>query len=368
MTSEKISSLSVCMLIFALSKASFLGTGFIYIYEHTNTAALYSVLLGIIIGFFIVMMYLKLMNYEPNKSITEKTFSLFPKPLAFILNFILIIGAICMSILTFWRLVDFLTSQYLTNTPSIIIGLLIISLIFYTLIKNLEVMTRFSTIIFFICCILMIVNIAGLIPYVDFENLKPLSFGSPSNFIKSSFVFAVLFAGPCFLLTIIPKNNIVDKEKLNKMFVIFYFISAIVLFLIFFFVLTCLGREIIDIYSYPVYIVLKKITFFSFIQSVENVTFVLWYLYLHILCLMSLYFIKNTFIQVFNIKRKKKNVLIISSILCFITFIVPYFVLEKNYILTNKVYDILPIGLNIFYVIFSIICFIIIMFKKLKRF
>lgn len=364
MTKEKINSLSVCMLIFALSKASFLGIGFIYIYEHAETSALYSVLLGILIGGVAIYVFQKLMDFKPEKSITEKTFDLFPRVLAHIINFILVISALVMAILAFWRLVDFLTSQYLTATPSIIIGLLIISIIFYTLIKNLEVMTRFSTITFFICAVILLVNIGGLIPYVELDNLKPLTFGKDFGFIKSSLVFATLFSGPCFFMTIIPKDNIVDKEKFNKMFWKFYMLSAFVLFLIFFFTITCLGTGIIDIYTYPVYIVLKKITFFSFVESIENVSFLLWYLYLHILCLMSLYFIKNTIIQVFKIKRKTRNVVIISLFLCILTLTIPYFILENNYILSVKIYKILPIGLNVLYIFISILFFVIILFKK----
>lgn len=364
MKNEKVNSLSVCMLIFALSKASFFGAGFHYVYENTHTSALFSVLLGIVLGLVIILVYLKLLS---DKSLPLKIKEHFPKPISWFINTVLCVCAILYACLAFWRIVDFLVSQYLTNTPSLIIGILVIALVFYTLIKNLEVLTRFATITFIISGILILINILGLIPYVNLDNMKPLNFSLNPDFLKASFGFALLFAGPCFYITIFAKDNITDAKSFNKKFLIFYFISAVAIFLIFFFVLTCLGNEVIKLYTYPVYMVLKKIQFFNFIESIENITFFLWYIYLHILLLTCLFYVKNSIIELFKLKINTKNSVIISFILCIITLIIPFLVLEKNYSLSNKIYHEAPILINLVIVTISIICLIIFSIKKKRN-
>lgn len=365
MTKEKINSLGVCMLIFALTKATFLGIGFNYVFKNLETSSLISVIIGVILGYIIITIYLKVMSVEEDLNFTQKVKKTFSKPIAFFINSVTILVSLTGSVLAFWRIVDFLTSQYLTKTPTIIIGILLISLIFYTLSKNIEVLTRFATIIFAICTVMIIINIFGLLPYVDIENLKPINIiENMDNIFTSSIVFAFLFAGPCFFLTIIPKNSIVDKQKLNKMLYKFYTFSGVVLFIIFFLILACLGIEIINIYKYPAYIVLKKIVVLDFVESIENVTFILWYLYLHILCLTALHFTKDTLISMFNIKRTTKSVTIIALILSTITLLVSYFLFDKNYTLAIYVSETFPLILDIILVSVSIIYLI---FYKIKR-
>lgn len=363
MSNEKVNSINICMLLSSLTKASFFGSGFHYIYNNSGTGALFSVLLGVILGFFIVLLYLKIITDKPlHLKIKES----FPKPIAYIINFFIIIISLSIACLVFFRIIDFLSTQYLTNTPSLILGLLVISLIFYLLCKNLEVLTRFGIICFFITGFLILINVAGLIPFVELDNYKPLELNFPSGFIKSSLTFALLFAGPCFFTTMFGRNNIIDKDKLNKRFIIFYFISALFIFLIFFFVLACLGNETIKLFTYPVYIVLKKISIFNFIESIQNITFFLWYIYLHILATCSLFFVKNTIISNLNIKINTKKSVIISLILCLIIFVLSFAILEENYLISNAIYKILPILLNLALVIISFIIFIIFKIKKIN--
>ena len=361
MNNEKVSSLNICMLISALTKASFFGAGFHYIYKNASTGSLFSVLLGIILGFIIILLYLNIITDKP---LPLKLKEIFPKVIAYFLNAIIILISLAFACLVFFRIIDFLSTQYLTNTPSIVLGLLVISLVFYLLIKNLEVLTRFATVCFFISEILILINVGGLIPYVEFDNFKPLMLNFPNGFLKATFSFALLFAGPCFFTTIFGRDNITDKEKFNKKFIIFYFISSLAIFLIFFFVLACLGSETIKLFTYPVYIVLKRISMFNFIESVENITFFLWYIYLHILMTISLFYIKNTLIHTFNLTITTKKSAIIALILCFITFILPFIFLEKNYMISNGIYSVIPILLNLALIIISFIIFVTLKIKK----
>lgn len=357
MNEEKVNSFSICMLIFGLTKASFFGVGFEYVYKNSHTSSLLSVITGITLGIFISLIFINLIK---EKSIILRIKDNFPKVISFIINLILSLCALFYAAMALWRIIDFLASQYLTNTPTILTSVLVIGIIFYTLIRNKEVLTRFATIVFFISLFLFILNMISLIPYIDLDNLKPFKI-TLNGYIKSSLYFALLFSGPLFFLTIFNKNNITDIDKFKKRYLIFYGLSSITIMIIFFLVITCFGDEIISIYSYPVYMVLKKISLVSFIESIENFSSIIWYIFLHILILCSLFYIKETILEYTNIKKSKRNIMIISFILCLITLLLPIFVLEKNYNLAENIYIIFPVITNLTMILTSL--FLLIYFK-----
>ena len=140
MNEEKVNSFSICMLIFGLTKASFFGVGFEYVYKNSHTSSLLSVITGITLVIFI--------NLIKEKSIILRIKDNFPKVISFIINLILSLCALFYAAMALWRIIDFLASQYLTNTPTILTSVLVIGIIFYTLIRNKEVLTRFATIVF----------------------------------------------------------------------------------------------------------------------------------------------------------------------------------------------------------------------------
>ncbi len=366
MSKEKISSLSLCLLTFSITSSTFLGIGFNRVFLNQGPSALLNILIGLIIGYFIVFVIFKIMDTEPELSLSQKIIKCFKKPFNYIINFTLIIVASLGAMLALWRIVDFLNSQYLSKTPSLLIGILVISLVFYIVCKNIEVLTRFSTIISVLCITMILINILSLIPEVDINNLKPFVVeNNIFKMIKSSFYFAILLAGPCLFITMVPKENIVDKKRFNKMFLIYFTISGIILFLIFFFILACLGLDIISLYKYPAYIVLKKISILNFIESIENITFIIWYLYLNILCSLLLLFVKNSVIDIFKIKITKNKAITISLILSTITLLVPYFIFNGNYKIMNTITNMLPIILLELMFLLSLFYLIIYKIKKI---
>ena len=87
--------------------------------------------------------------------------------------------------------------------------------------------------------------------------------------------------------------------------------------------------------------VLKKIKILDFIESIENIVFLLWFLYLLIICTLSLLFCKN-FLMPKNKQNKKKKNYIISFILSFSVSLIPIFVFESHYGITTIVYSLIP--------------------------
>ena len=105
--------------------------------------------------------------------------------------------------------------------------------------------------------------------------------------------------------------------------------------LIFFFTISILGNSLIELYRYPEYIILKKVSFTNAIENIENIVCFMWIFDIYMLMINSANQIKN------NVANKILLYLIIISSL-FIAIII-----LKYYQLTLLIYNYSGIVLGI---------------------
>ena len=90
-------------------------------------------------------------------------------------------------------------------------------------------------------------------------------------------------------------KDLVDKEKVTKFILSGYFLSGIIVFSVSLLSNCILGKYLIELYQYPGYLSLKKISLFGFIDRIENFMSLHWILSSFINMSMILYFIKILF-------------------------------------------------------------------------
>ena len=357
MENRKYTSFNVALLVPIFFLSAFFGIGFSFMFKYSKSYIIFCSIIGWFIGLLFIKLFLKLMNIYPDLPLDLKIKKLFGKKFSIFLICLFNLSLLLISIASFWRVADFLSTQYLTNTPLILISLLIMCAIYNIVKNNINISLRFAAIIIIISILIFIFNILGLIEFVDINNFKPLKFDFKGDIIAVIY-FLSFFCTPIFLITFIPKNKIIDKEKFNKYIYISYLISGIILILIIFFTISSLGLELTYLFKYPSYYVLKKIKFFNFLESIENLTFSIWFLYIIFTTGNCMLFMKNSI----KINFKFKNDKIISLFLCFLILIISIKIFEKNYSFYMAAYDIFPFIIPIL-VLF--ICLIIIIKEKI---
>ncbi len=363
MKNEKINSFQLCSLIPFITSSAFMGSGFLYLFHESEKSILISLILGLILSVPINMLMFKVFNKDPDETFIGKLKKNASQPIFYILSFLVIIATFAMGSIVLYRLVTFFETQFLTDLPKYFLSFLLSLLIFSIASKNMESLSRFSTFTFFICTFILIFNASSLIPYIETTNILPIIDTTKTNIILSSLVTAVLFSAPTFLLLIIPKNNIVDNKKLKKHMTLFYTYSAVTLLIISFITLSSLGIEVIKIYTYPVYIVLKKIHVFDFINSIENITILFWFFYLIVSSSLAFMFSKNAICEVFKIeKSSKKNIVL--GIILLTGILLPIYLFENISALDKP--DIVDLPL-IVYGIFIFVSFIYLILQKIKN-
>jgi hypothetical protein len=112
------------------------------------------------------------------------------------------------------------------------------------------------------------------------------------------------------------------------------------------------GINVNNLFDYPVYTTLKKIHLFSFLDSMENISIMLWMLFIINSCNMNLLFINNILKESFNINTKLLSFIIV--FICFIASVLTFnggFIESYNYIIFPTIISSLLIFLQLIYIL-----------------
>ena len=345
MNNEKINSFSLSTIIISLCSSAFYGTFSSYVISKVKTDAFICIIIGFIISIFFSKIILYIFNKNINLTYVQKNKKVFPK----IHNFIILIIMICSIaayILLTYRLSSFLSTQYLIDTPDFIILIMVLLITYYISSKGIETLSRVSTITFYISIIIFIFDFISLFNQINYNNFLPLFTSSTKDILVTSLLFSLYFTIPLINLNAIKKSQITDIYNFNKYLYSMMILSFVIILLNMFTTIGVLGVNVCNLFDYPIYTTLKSIKLFSFLDSMENVSIMLWVLFIINACSMNYLFITNT------INKKKYNFIIL--LLC---FIIPKIIFKNGYVQTYN-YILLPTVILIIILFIQIITII----------
>lgn len=305
--------------IYLLSRSLSLGLLFSYSFFLVGTNALISFIFGILLGIYFVFIYSKI---KLNKK--TKVFEIL------LYMFFILLSSIIIT--------TFISSFFLNKTPKIFIILPSILLCYYISTKDKDVMKWLSLALTFFSIITIIFNFFALMPHMEIKNILPLFTFKNKNMIKSIFFYAIVSSCPLLLL-----NN---EDYTTKDYIVFYVITNIITLIICFAIVSILGRSLINMYSYPEYMVLKKIQISSFIENVENFVSLIW--------LFDLYYLTSHSIKKINDILTPK----IGTVLIFLIAVINSFVINNNYEYLLYIYKRVP------YILYILVIPILILANK----
>ena len=317
---KKINTVQLCSMFIILILSATFGKGFSTVIKASGIDSWISVLIAGVLGFGILFIFIYISNYEKDLTLTEKTKKLFGNTFGTIINYILVIILFVTAVSLFYDLMRFISSQFLPETPILIIGFMFTLVIIYINIKGIETISRTAFIILIINIFLFIIAVFGLIGKFDISNLKPMLEFGLKNSVKGSMYILLLNILPSVVLLIIPKNTLVDYKKTSICIIISYIFSIILILLTIF------------LYLFPEYVVLKRINLFNFIDRIENIIVIQWIFGLFLNVSFIIYFITNTI--------KKNNNKIITYLIAFILLFISNYVFKNTTIYDVYIYNI----------------------------
>ncbi len=318
---KKINSLEYNTLIWFLTRATFIEITAEILLNTAHQDSWISIIIAIVFGIIPFFLYSYLKNKFPDKNIITLNKEKFGKFGTF-LNLILIASTLIFTICSFWIVVNFIDSQYLYRTPTIMIIIILILPVIYTIIKDFHIFSKVSLIMFYISLFFIIIILTGLISNIDINNIKPILNNSPNNILYGTFCFIGFNILPLFLLNIIPQNKI--KNYSPKKSFVFYLISSLSLLNVMFLTISIFGIHLSELYNYPSFHLLKRVSVLDIIDRVESILSLEWFLALFVQIITALFFIKEALKETFKPKEKTNNIImiIVCLIIAFLTQII----------------------------------------------
>ena len=342
---KKLSTLQFCAIEYFLILANNIGLTTYTLFHYAKQDSPLSIILGSILGIIPLTIYLKIINTNPELNIFEKIEYKFKKT-GKIINIILIISIAFFTSINYNNLINFVSSQYLSKTPQIIIALSFLPAIIYILNKETTIIGRTIFILLLICTSLLLLTIIGLIWQIKIENILPILENGIKKPIICSLIYVSYNITPLFLLTIIPKNEIIDKEKFNKRAIITYILGNLTTLIICFLTLSVLGINLTNLYKYPEYDVLKKVSLIGFIERTESTLSLKWIFYIFTLTILGILFITKYIKHTLKITNEKTNKKL-TSIISLIIVLWGKYIFQNNNKFNTITYKTLPIILSI---------------------
>lgn len=292
MTKKKLNNMEYAILNYFLTRAFFIGITFSCLNRILKQDSWITPLISIFIGLIMAYLVTYIINYKEKLCIIDKIDNIFKTKFKYIIIFLIIIIGIFYNIANTTNLNNFIHTQFLNKTPILVISILFMFVTLYILSKGINAIAKTTTIVFYISIVLVLITFIGLIPKFQITNLKP-SFQFDVNNLYQSLRFYYTFnITPIFLLTIIPKSDI-KNPKIYKCISISYFISTLSIFLSILLTMGIFGYELIDLYEYPEFQVLKQISLIGISSRIESVLVVQWLFDLFIYNVIIIYFVCN---------------------------------------------------------------------------
>ena len=325
------------LLIYFLSRSLFLGGGISTLFLYCSKDAYIAIILGTLLGIGIIYIISKIKISKPfNIYLQEKSF------INILIKFIFICYIIFGIFILLIILATFLYSYFLPFTPSVISCLPFIFLAAFLSPKSTSKIVYVAQVLFIISLILIFLKTILLANEFDFGNLLPVLTTKPFNIFKASLIFTILSTAPFILL--------IDESIQFKQSLKYYLISSLTIFIVVLTITAVLG-ELVNVYSYPEYSVLRKIRLFKFIENIENFISIGWFFDIFICLSLSSLKLK----QLFNTNKS----IVSFGITTLILFIVNCLIIN-NFYNSIIIYKIFPIILAIF----MFILFLLFAFKK----
>lgn len=267
---NKISTWGYSSFMVTLTKSGFLGMASYIMFSYSSINTYLSAILGTMIGILPLLIFIFIIKHSGNKDIIDLNITILGKFFGNILNTILNITVLFMSVLALYNISQFVDIQYMPDTDTNYLRILILIPIVYAASKDISVISKISQIIFCINLTIFILTILGCIDACDVDNIFPFMKDGISPVIKSTLIYVIFTTFPIFLLTIIPQSSIVqEKSKIQKIFFM-YMLGNLMLIFIIMITVFILGEDLIPMFRYPEYIALKRFKLFEIIERVEN--------------------------------------------------------------------------------------------------
>ncbi|WMJ24041.1 endospore germination permease [Paludicola sp. MB14-C6] len=225
----------------------------------------------------LALLYARIMHLYPSKNIYDIMQILFGKVFGSILTILFVWYCLHLGALVVKNYSGFVVYWQMPESPELGIMLIMIPVLIYVAKKGVYSLSKWTTLVFLLACIVIAVTTVVSIKNMRFENLLPVLEHNFNELLKNAYkVYAFPFAETVVFLTL--ASYIPKKENPYKIYFSSLGIMALLLFIVSMRNLTVGGCEAVGLQPYPSYYVVKLINInesLSRFESTVALTYVL---------------------------------------------------------------------------------------------
>ncbi|MED4452094.1 endospore germination permease [Metabacillus fastidiosus] len=234
-----------------------------------------STMLGLGIGLLVIQLYSALGNLYPNMTLVEYTEKILGKWLGKTISLLFFIYLMILSASVLRNIGDFITTEFMPETPILAIHILFMSVVIIGTRLGLESVARASEIFFPGVILLFFLIVIAIIPQGNMEQIQPVLENGIKPVLKASTSFIIFpFLELIVFLMIFPFLN--QKKDFRKAVSIGAFMGGIVIFIIVALSILVLGPATTERYIYSTYLLSKQINVGDFLTRIEAVLATIW--------------------------------------------------------------------------------------------
>lgn len=316
---KKLKLPQICCLYYFLIRAGFLGVSSNCILHLSRQDGWLSIVVGCLMGLVPLLLFLYLQNAYPNESILGISKRVFGEWIGKIINLVLCFFIFFIVCIIFYDMINFISSQYLNQTPMWAIAIMFFIPLVYILSKGIPVIARTFVILFYFAMILFFLSVVGLIKESSMDQVKPFWEYGLFPILQGGLSYVAINVLPLLLLLIIPRNQIDIKKHYTLKIIFIYIWASITLLITLYLILSIFGIDLSLLYQYPEFHVLKLITL-GFVSRLEGILAIQWLFDLFAFLVMGVYFLSTYFKEDWHLSKSQKNpfMVVICMILVFV--------------------------------------------------
>lgn len=254
---------SAIMIMFTLGSTLVLGAG-----GAAKNDVWIAILVSLLMSVPIILLYCKIQMSYPNKNIYEIFDNTFGKVIGKIMSLMFIWYSFHLGSLVIRNFTEFIVNVSLPKTPQNIVGLFMVFLCIWAVKAGIEVIGRWTAIMFPVTLFVVFIVTILFAPLFDFTNFKPVLYYGIGPVINTAFtVFAFPFAETVIFLSVI--GNMREQRGVYKVYFFSLLISGISTLMVSVRTLLTLGVPNISVIFFPTYASVRLIDIGDFLQRIE---------------------------------------------------------------------------------------------------
>lgn len=279
-------------------------------------------ILGLLLGLLIVKLYNSVGNQLPNMTITQQTEVIFGRCIGKIVSVFFILFLFINASMILWIAGNFVTTQIMPATPIQFSNILFTVIIVMATRLGVETFARAAEILFPLVMGLLVILILFISPNIDIDNLKPVFEFGMKPILKGSLLYVSYASLTLIVLLMIFPAHVNNVKETNKAFFNGTVIAGIIIFLITLLSILVLGHDFASRNEFPSYILAKKIQLGGFIERIESLIAIIWFITVFYKTLLYFYGAVLGLAQILELKDYKPLTLPMGMILVVLSLIV----------------------------------------------